>query len=133
MFNKLREAIPQNMNQFTKNLNKIPGVRASNFGSGRYQICINGEWFNITARTPEEALYEINRNDPTDQEERRTHEKLLEANFKRLHETVLRAQEEARAIIKALPVPKSAIVRKNPIYWEHPSYELSKQFPELFP
>lgn len=70
--------------------------------------------------------------DMTDYEERLVDERTLIPALTELENQVKGRIRTARNLIKHLPIPKSATVRRTPEAWDSPSSELQAKFPFLF-
>lgn len=80
----------------------------------------------------EGLLTALEQADPSDSRERDLQELELTEELDRLNSEVKSLIKRARMLVKELPVPKSAITRNDPMYWENASTELRKRYPILF-
>ncbi len=87
----------------------------------------------------ETFIEEVNRADPSDFIERLEQEEglkcelaFIESRISTLKERILEAQEQALNLVKALPIPKSATTRNDPVHWNGPSGQLKELFPLCF-
>ncbi len=68
----------------------------------------------------------------TDYEERLKDELTLIPALTELQEQVKGRIRAARELVRELPIPQSATVRKSLTMWESPSQQLRERFPLLF-
>lgn len=82
---------------------------------------------------------EIDRIDPTDQLERIEQEKtiepaiaFIESKIADLKKRINDEQTRAYNLIKELPIPKSAKIRKDSTLWNSPTSEFAEKYPDCF-
>jgi len=104
------------------------------WGAGvEYRDGVEASWSQSESGPWTDALRRaIDVQDFRDHEERAVEEQMLHAFFAPMHAEIARLRAEAALMIKSLPIPPSATVRAEPMYWEGPSVELARRFPLLF-
>jgi hypothetical protein len=75
---------------------------------------------------------ELQRCDVRDYEEREQDEQLLQGLLDQMEKEVAALRGKAEDLIKKLPIPKSATIRAESVFWELPSSKLRKRCPLLF-
>lgn len=86
-----------------------------------------------SGRTWQEGFeQEILRQDPSDAIERARDESAIEAECVDMERQILALQARAKLLVASLPIPKSAVTRKDSIFWESPSRALAEKCPNLF-
>lgn len=92
----------------------------------------NSEWHT-------ELLHQLDIADTSDSLERMKDEeslyeelKLIEADVKMYESLIIRKRHETGKMVASLPVPKSAIARKEHTCWTQPSLKLMQAFPHTF-
>lgn len=97
-------------------------------------------WAKTAQQTRDKIREDLNRCDTRDCAERRQQENDKSAAFTELDRmagVLLKQLEDVRVaasgIVKKLPTPHAATVRKSYVHWDRPSPELRAKFPNLFP
>jgi hypothetical protein len=75
---------------------------------------------------------ELARCDNSDYEERLRDEAALHEKLRAMEAQVKALREHAAKLVEELPIPKSATLRAEPVFWQGPSSELREMFPMLF-
>ncbi len=80
----------------------------------------------------EGLAYDLDRQDPSDSLERMRDEEAIVSECEELERQIAALRARGRALVEALPVPKSAVTRREAHFWTSPSSSLAKRCPNLF-
>jgi len=96
------------------------------YGNAVY-LCWNG------SRVWQEGFaHELQRADARDYEERQMDEQALYGQLDAMEAEMATLREQAAALVKKLPIPQSATLRAESVFWDTPSSTLRKRCPLLF-
>lgn len=124
----IREALPGYTVHHCRETIGPAGIRI--WGKGiTYEDCISLTWYDDTKPWVEALAYSLDREDPSDGEERAEQESALVPRLTEIEAQIAALRAEAAAMFAALPTPKSAKLRADRCFWENPSYAIRKVFP----
>lgn len=75
---------------------------------------------------------DLDRQDPSDSLERMREEESIVVACERMEARIAELRRHARNLVESLPVPRSAVTRREPHFWMSPSSKLAKLCPNLF-